>query len=640
LDTRVEHVVDFAAAELFVDRAGAVLPDLAMDEQALGAVALICQRLDGIPLALELAAARLASLTPVELADRVLDRFAVLTSGSRTAEARQQTLRNTVDWSHGLLTPAERLLFRRVAIFRGGWTLAAAQAVVTGLDVPAEVVFDLLERLVKQSLVFVDHAGSHSRYRTLETLRQYANDKLDDSGEAEWLAAAHAEYFVEWGERAETGLRGGTQAEWVRVLREEHANLRAALAWLTAAEGQADGALKLAGSLGLYWHMGRHLEGRETLRRVMALPGGSLESRARAMQAVSLVERPRACIVHPSEQCAAAAHDSLEIFERIGDRRRAAFSRLLLSVEGVGGHRIDAAALLENADLEFAALGDPWGRAVAAFVRMETLAKRGDEAGVRDAAADAAGRFRSLADGWGLSGVLYHFGWALGRFGHPADAVPVLQESIAVATTAGVYNTVQWATADLGLALLALGRVDEATACFARTGTAADQVGDDAGRILATYGEAVLAHRQGQYAAARALFDRALGGFERLGVLLATGLALSGVADCDERTGDASAARHGYERLLRLGESAGEVGLVAGGLEGLARAALVDGEAVRAAELLGRAASLRRTYDRPATPGELAATEQAVAATRTALGEPGFADAAQRGAAVGLGTVL
>ena len=129
------------------------------------------------------------------------------------------------------------------------------------------------------------------------------------------MDAAHAAYFLALGEQAETGLRGPAQARWLAELRTEHTNLRAALSWLVATDGQDDQAQRLAGSLGLYWHLGRHLEGREVLRRVMALPGGSPHSRARALQAVSLVERPRACIVHPSAQCAAAARESLRVFQ-------------------------------------------------------------------------------------------------------------------------------------------------------------------------------------------------------------------------------------------------------------------------------------------------------------------------------------
>jgi tetratricopeptide (TPR) repeat protein len=365
------------------------------------------------------------------------------------------------------------------------------------------------------------------------------------------------------------------------------------------------------------------------LRRVMALPGGSSHSRARALQAVSLVERPRGCIVHPSAQCAAAARESLHVFRQVGDRGRAAFSELLLAVEGVsGGAHPDADAALQHADNEFAALGDDWGRAVAAFVRMETLTYHSDLASVRAAAADATARFRALRDGWGLSAVLYHYGWALTRFGAPADAVPVLQEAIDVASAAGVYNTAQWATADLGLALLGLGRVEEAAAYFTRAGTARDQVGDDAGSILHTYGQAVLAAARGDHPAARTLFVRAHDGFQRLGVAVPTGLALAGIAATDEHLDDTGAAQDGYQRLLEHAESSGEMGLEAAALEGLARAALTNREPSHAADLLARAAAVRDTYDRPATPDEAAdvaataaAVERALAQTADASGE-------------------
>ena len=210
-----ERVPDFSAARLFLDRAAAVRPDLTLDGPALDAVAVVCRRLDGIPLALELAAARLAGLQPLELADRVRDRFAVLTSGDRTAEARQRTLRNAVDWSHDLLTPQERVLFRRLAVFRGGWTLTAAETVVADTELPAQQVMELLERLVRQSLVVADQAGGHTRYRMLETLRQYATGKLADAGETTAMDAAHAAYFLAMGDQAETGLRGPAQARWL-----------------------------------------------------------------------------------------------------------------------------------------------------------------------------------------------------------------------------------------------------------------------------------------------------------------------------------------------------------------------------------------------------------------------------------------
>jgi tetratricopeptide (TPR) repeat protein len=343
--------------------------------------------------------------------------------------------------------------------------------------------------------------------------------------------------------------------------------------------------------------------------------------------------------VHPSEQCAAAALHSLDIFESVGDRPRAAFSRLLLAVEGVGANpRHDAAALLAEADREFAALGDDWGQAVAAFVQMETLTKRGDEAGAQEYADKAITMFRRLGGGWGLSAVLYHRGWGLARFGRHAEAVGVYQEAIEVASDAGVYNTVQWATADLGLTLLALGRVEEASACFARAGEVSDQVGDDAGKVLATYGAAIVAQQNGDHATARPLFDNAYRALERLGVPLAAGQALAGVAGCDELAGDAAAAHAGYQQLVILGEAASEAGLIAAGLEGLARASIAGNDAYQTARLLGRASWLRTTYDRPPAPPEQAAARRAEASARAALGNQRYDTAARQGAETGLGT--
>ena len=622
-DSPTADVTDYAAARLFLDRARAVVPDLGADDDLLKATARICRRLDGIPLALELAAARLASLSATELAERVQDRFALLTSGNRTADARQRTLRNTVDWSHDLLTPEEQMLFRRLAIFRGGWTLTAAEAVVAGDGSQASAVMDLLDRLVAQSLVLVDHSTSPMRYRMLETLRQYAQEQLVASSEEQQLARSHADFFCHLADEAEHGLRGAGQAHWATVLQTEHANIRAALSRLPGELGDPDAALGLAGALGLYWHMGRHLEGRETLRSVMAVPGGSAPARARAMQAVALVERPRACLVHPSQQCAAAASESLRIFTDAADSARAAFSKLLLSVEGValsGPAAEESAALLEEADREFADLGNDWGRAVAGFVRMEMLQKHGEELESREAAADATERFRALGDGWGLSAVLYHSGWGLSRFGRHAEAVPVLQEAIEVANRAGVYNTAQWATADLGLAHLALGQLDAAAECFDQAGTTPDQRGDEAGMTLGTYGEAVLLQERDEPGQARELFAAARVAFDRMGVGLATGLALAGVARCDEATHEWGQATEEYQELIRFGQSGSEYGLMATGLEGLARCELHAGDSAAAARLLGEAGWLRQSQDRPRSPHEVEDAAEAVRAARTALG--------------------
>lgn len=630
--TPPQDLTSYPAVQLFLDRVQSTSPDRELSPPELQDVAAICRRLDGIPLAIELAAACASNLSTAELADRVRDRFGLLTNGSRTAEARQQTLRAAVDWSHDMLSEPEQVLFRRLAVFRGGWNLAAAEAILPGGCVTPEAVLGLLGSLCSKSLIAAEPAREHTRYRMLETLRHYAQERLTDApAERSAVAGAHAAYFTELAEQAEWGLRGPGQTHWVALLRRDSANLLAALDWLRQPPADPDRALRLAGSLGLYWHMGRHLEGRRVIGEALALPGGSAAARGRALQALSLVERPRACIVHPSEQCAAAARHSAHLLQQAGDHRRAALSRLLLAVEGVGSDpQGEFTRLLAAADADFSRLDDAWGRAVAAFVRMEICIKRGDETSARAAADRAVARFRALDDAWGLSGVLYHYGAGLQRFAAHGEAVTVLTEAVEVASAAGVHNTVQWATADLALSLMALGRLEDAAEQLARAGAASLEVGDDAGLVLGRYAEALLAERRGEQAVARELFTTAHHGFTRLGVSLATGLALAGVARCAAACGDLPAARAAYADLIDLAGASCETSLLLPALEGQAAVSVAD-DPVSAAELLGRATQVRERLDRPRTHDERAAVDKVMSRALAATGPAQFEAAFARG---------
>jgi predicted ATPase/DNA-binding SARP family transcriptional activator len=288
--TAPQDVQNFGAGQLLLQRARAVRSDLSPTPADLLAVGQICRQLDGMPLALELAAARIGSLGFADVAARLGDRFNLLTTGPRTAEDRHRTLRNTVEWSHALLSPQEQLVFRRLAVFQNGWTLPAAESVVTDDGVPPTSVLDLLSSLVGRSMVVSD-PGSPARFRMLETLRHYALERLQESGESDLLAAKHGAFFLTLAEQADADLRGPGQRDALRQLRREHANLRAALTWFSSRPEHADDALRLGGALGLYWHLGRHVEGREVLRALLrSVPNGGAAGRARALQAVSLVE--------------------------------------------------------------------------------------------------------------------------------------------------------------------------------------------------------------------------------------------------------------------------------------------------------------------------------------------------------------
>jgi predicted ATPase/class 3 adenylate cyclase len=245
----LEALARSEAVQMFVARAAAVQPRFALTEQNAPAIVQICRRLDGIPLALELAAARCAVFTPEQIAARLDDRFRLLTGGSRTALPRHQTLRALVDFSYELLSEPERALLRRCAVFSGGWTLEAAEAVSPALDLLA-----WLPQLVNKSLVISDASGGEARYRMLETIRQFAQEKLVESGEADSARQLHAHYFLQFAAEADQKLSGRDMLIWLTRLEAEHDNLRGALGWAAAAEPET--ALRLAGACrGLWtWH--------------------------------------------------------------------------------------------------------------------------------------------------------------------------------------------------------------------------------------------------------------------------------------------------------------------------------------------------------------------------------------------------
>ena len=596
-DATSAEVLGYPAAQLYVERARAVRPGTVFDEPGLLAIGRITRALDGIPLAIELAAARAGAMSSVEIADRLDHRFALLTSGSRTAEARQQTLRAAVDWSYALLTDDEQRVFNRLSVFHGGWTMAAAEDVVADAGVPDGFVLESTARLVERSMVVVE-PGSPTRYRMLETLRQYAAERLEDTGEQAAVAGRHARHFHDLALAAELELRGHGQRDALSRLRREQPNLRAALAWLGGPDGDVDQALEMAGSLALFWHLGRHLEGRDVLQRVLAL-GGSDGARAHALQAVSIVERPRACLVHPSPLCAETAQESLHIFEARGDDSRGALSKVLLAVEGVtGAHAERSPALLADAERQFRVDGDDWGLGVIGFVRMETALKTGDLDTAVTVGRAAAARFRQLDDYWGLSAILYHLGWGLRQFGLDDEGAHDLEEAIDVAAGAGLFNTVQWALADLALVHLNLGRPDVARDLFDRADAASKHVGDGAGTVLAHYGHGLLALQDGDLDEAERRFRVARDGFAALKTPVWEGWAVVTQGRCLEVRGDVLAARELFEAAHGLGLTAGEPGLTASSLEGLART-WVDEDPERSGALEREAADVRERLGRP-----------------------------------------
>jgi non-specific serine/threonine protein kinase len=268
----VETLLQHDAVKLFVERASAVESMFAMTAANAAAIAAVCVRLDGIPLALELAAARVKVLSPTQIQARLNDRFRLLTGGSRTAVARQRTLEATVEWSHGLLSAAERRLLRRLSIFGGGWTLEAAEGVAPDDEGERDDVLESLSRLVDKSLANVEHDGEGlRRYHFLETVRQYARERLFESGEAERLRDRHLKFFHDMVRRAEPELVGADQIVWLDRLQREHDNLRLALEWCLATPQRGVQSMELAGALRWFWlKRGHFREGQAWLERALA----------------------------------------------------------------------------------------------------------------------------------------------------------------------------------------------------------------------------------------------------------------------------------------------------------------------------------------------------------------------------------
>jgi predicted ATPase/class 3 adenylate cyclase len=347
----LEGLARSESAQLFVERAMATNPQFSLSESSAPFIAQICRRLDGIPLAIELAAARATVFTPEQIAGRLDDRFRLLTGGSRTALPRQQTLRALIDWSYDVLPADECGLLRRLSVFRGGWTFEAAEALCPTLD-----VLDLLPQLINKSLVVVDEEAGASRYRLLETIRQYARDRLMERGEAEETRNRHLAYFLEFAERAETRLYADQALQWVNKLEADHDNLRAAIAW--GLDNDIDACLRIVAALSNFWfRRGYETEGRRLVEQALERAGESGPGQpeaARQRKVLIMRAWQGLCFLAFSQGDSAravlAGYECATLARELGDDRTLAFV-LTFEASGklVGGSEEGLDAILDEA---------------------------------------------------------------------------------------------------------------------------------------------------------------------------------------------------------------------------------------------------------------------------------------------------
>ena len=326
-----EAVAGFESVQLFVERATAANPKFQLTDENASSVAQICKRLDGIPLAIELAASHVKVFSPEQIAMRLDDRFKLLTGGSRTALPRQQTLRALIDWSYDILTTDEQALFRRLSVFAGSWTYEAAEMICGDSN-----FLDLLTQLINKSLVVVEE-GKETRYRLLETIRQYARDKLLESGEGGELRNKHLRYFLDLAETAEPELHSFESLQWTVKLQTEYDNIRAALEWGLSEDLEA--ALRMIGALPYFWiTQGYAVEGRrwalDVLEKAKSRPGQDKEKedrqvtiRANAYLALSIM----ATDLGDNEVVLATASESVALARKSGDKRILSFALAYLA---------------------------------------------------------------------------------------------------------------------------------------------------------------------------------------------------------------------------------------------------------------------------------------------------------------------
>ncbi len=632
----------------------------------------ICTQLDGIPLAIELAAARVRVLSVQQIADRLGDRFRLLTGGSRTALPRQQTLQAAMDWSWDLLTESERALLRRLSVFRGGFSAEATQGLYADAGTETNVCA-CLSHLVDKSLVLAETRKPQTRFRLLETVRQYGQAKLNESGESQSIRDRHLEFFLKLAEATEPQLHSTQQTQWLDRLEEEHDNFRAALEWSLGQE-QPEKGLRLAGALGRFWEMRNYLsEGRHWLEQALARSDmTSIRTRAKALTGAGGLAWRQGDF----KQAILCHEEASRSWREVGDKQSLAISINSLGlVAHTQGDYQKALTLFEESLALRREVNDQWGIA-ASLQNLGLVAyARGDYARARSFYEESLSLRKEVGDRRGIAALYHNLGEIARLQQEPERARSLLEESLAIARELGdrqgIANSLQLlgnilgyqdlakarslfeeslaihrelgnkpnvasALNNLSLVVKALGQYDQAYRLLEESLALRRQLGDKPGLASSLNNLGFLLTVRGDTTAATARFEESLALYRELG-------HKQGMAGCLVNLGEmallrqvGSQAQQYFSDGLRLARDLQNQINTVTCLEGLAVVASQRGDFDRAVRLLGAADTLRLHLKHQRTAAGQANYEKHLTSARSHLGEEATAVALKHGSVMTL----
>ncbi|GAA2367864.1 BTAD domain-containing putative transcriptional regulator [Nonomuraea africana] len=628
----LDAVARSSAVELFVVRAAAAAPGFTLDAGNARDVSVICRRLDGIPLALELAATRVRALGVRGLVNRLDDRFRLLATGYRGAPPRQRTLRAMIDWSWELLTGAERIVLRRLAVHAEGCTLEAAEVVCAGEGVPSEDVLDLLARLVDRSLVVVADGGDEPRYRLLESVADYGLARLREAGESEDVRRRHRQYYTDLAQRAAPRLHGPDQRRRLGLLDAEAANCRRALDDAVR-HGAVEDALRLVNALTWYWFLrGRLREAGRSLEAALAAATrnstavASLRAQARAWRAGF------ALLVGDDAERRQYSRVAVELSRDVADPRERARAQWFLGFALFGiGDQAASEDLIDQALAGFQALGDTWGTAAALSVRANQAHVRGDLARLAHDGRRSAELFAELADGWGRLQTVEPLAALAEMAGDYERAARLHHEGLRMAEDLGLWPDAADRLSSLGSIAMLTGDHARAREFHQRAMRLASEHSFKPGQIHAEVGLGLGARREGRLDAAESQMRHVLRWQSAMAFEPGRALALAELGFVAELRGEAEQALCLHLDGWSAARQTGDARAMALALEGLAGAHALAGRHAYAAVLLGAAHAARDSVGMPLPPAERGDVERITRVVRQHLDEDAYQAVFRRG---------